>query len=544
MDESKKDSPEELEKGGSQEAKAPGVEIEDVAWEIEDASVPESEEVPPPPVEAAEPEPVEEEEAEPEAQEAAPPEPEPAPAPEPPPPPAPKPEPVATDTDYTAEWNWKMKPSRFSPFVFDFQGQKYLFSSRGIEWIDDISGLGRYFTYLTDYPDAQGMGLLTLSTEKKYADVLARKQLEELGELTADGVLKVFEKRKIEGGQISVFYEVLPREKHIGILETYNAYSDGFIVHDTVSLLYGLLKKFGRGVHAFALHLPGAILLVAGKNGQAYLTRRYTLIGDDSQALVEGIYALEQDLVALERNLAQKISHVNWLEALTHTLNLPRPGVEIPLVAWPLNSFTLNGEQVWSALPEAVTRSSPQAALGPKEESWLRPLEQAEKWMWAVLLALAVVSLIGIFSMKGVHRDVKTQVQEMRNQMNAIEADLRSRAVNVELEDVGPALTLAKDFYQAAASPCFGEMWNYLAGLRPKQIMVDALEMNYGQNDLDVRLEGRVEMYLTSAQQLFTKYMKDLESAGFKVTSQRMDLDLEGNYYSLNLRWPLKREGG
>ncbi|BBD08708.1 hypothetical protein [Desulfovibrio ferrophilus] len=555
MTEEKKDTeliPEEVQ-GDNGQVEVPELELEDVSWELDSAAEPAAEEVPAPPV--PEPEMVEAQEpvemVEPEPETTQEPEPEPVPEPEP----EPAPEPVAesepelvqdmyadeADADYTDQWGWRILKSSVTPFVFDYNNQKHMVSSRGIEWIEDVSSMGRYFTYLIDYPDSPGMGLLTLSTEAKYADVLARKNLEELGELNTEGVLQVYSKRKLEGGQISVFYEILPRDKHVGLSEVYNSYNHGFVVSDTVSLLYGLLKKQGKGAHAMALHLPGAIILVAGKNGNVHLARRYSLIGDDAQALNEGIFALEQDLVALEKNIGQRISHVDWIEGLTWTLNLARPDVDIPLVPYPLHEFAMDGEQVWSALPSAVSKASLAAAIGPKEELYLRPLEMAEKWMWAVFLALAIVAGVGFYSMQGITEGVRARSQDMKNKMKVAEAEIRSRAVNVEFDDVGPAMQLAKDFSQAALYPPFGELWNYMASIRPAYMRVDGLEFGYGKDGVTIRLEGQVEMDITVAQQGFTKFIENLEQEGFKVVSQEVNLDLEGNYYSLDALWPVKK---
>jgi len=56
-----------------------------------------------------------------------------------------------------------------------------------------------------------------------------------------------------------------------------------------------------------------------------------------------------------------------------------------------------------------------------------------------------------------------------------------------------------------------------------------------------VRLEGQVEMDITAAQQGFTKFIENLEQEGFKVVNQEVNLDLEGNYYSLDALWPVKK---
>lgn len=476
---------------------------------------------------------------------------EPAPAPEPPPEPAPEPPPAAgfveeeeeTDADYTADWGWRTVRGSFRPFVFESLDEQYMFSSGGIQRVESLEGMNKFFRYLVDYPDAMGMGLLTLSAERRYADVLARKQLEEAGELNPEGHLHVFDKRKLEDGQQSVFYEVLPRDKYATLNQEYTSSTHGFVFYDTVSLLFGLLKKRGKGVHALALHLPGTILLVAGRDGKVHLARRYTLIGDDAQAFAEGIFALEQDLGALEKNIGQRIGQAEWIEGMTTTLNLPLPSVDIPLVPMPLHELDLDGERVWTALPQAMNEVPMKAILGPKEELWLRPLERAEKWVWAVLLAVAVVTGAGVYTMLDATQRSQATLQTLRNTISMKEADVQALATDEQVENVGPAAELAADFTKAALNPPFGEMWNFLASLRPQYVRVDGLEFNYVDEGVAVRMEGQVEMDLTTAQQGFTRFLKRLEESGFIIESQKVDLGLEGNFYALNALWPVKEKG-
>lgn len=450
---------------------------------------------------------------------------------------------VDPGADYTAEWGWRTRSSGFPAFVFNLHGSKLLFSPRGVEPIDEVGGIGRYFKYLMDYADSSGMGILTLNTESKYAEVLARKQLEEAGELSAEGILNVFSKRKLEGGQISVFYEILPRDRHVGAIESYASYPQGFVVLDTVSLLYGLLKRHGRGVHVLALHVPGAIIMVAGKNGDVYLSRRYTLVGDDGDALVEGIFALEQDIVALEKNLGQKVSHINWIEGLTNTLNLPRPDVEIPLVPYPVHRLQHGGETVWSALPDAMQDAPMAAAIGPREERLLRPLELAEKYVWAAMLAMALVAFVGYGYVASHTADAQARLAAIQSANSELEAKIQARSGNLAFQDVGAAVQTASELRLAALAPPLGEMWNYLSSLRPDYMRVDGLEFTYQPEGVIVRLEGQVEMDISTAQHGFVKFVSSLESQGFTIQSKQIDLGLEGNYYSLNALWPLKKKG-
>ena len=145
--------------------------------------------------------------------------------------------------------------------------------------------------------------------------------------------------------------------------------------------------------------------------------------------------------------------------------------------------------------------------------------------------------------MKGATENVRANIQAKKSRIHEIEAALKAQAVNVEFEDVGPALALAKDYRQAAVYPPFGEMWNYLASLRPQFIRVDGMEFKYIEKGVHVHLEGQVEMDITMAQQGFTSFTEKLEKQGFKVVTQQVNLDLEGNYYSLDALWPLKKKG-
>jgi hypothetical protein len=50
-------------------------------------------------------------------------------------------------------------------------------------------------------------------------------------------------------------------------------------------------------------------------------------------------------------------------------------------------------------------------------------------------------------------------------------------------------------------------------------------------------------MDISTAQHGFVKFVSSLESQGFTIQSKQIDLGLEGNYYSLNALWPLKKKG-
>jgi len=292
-----------------------------------------------------------------------------------------------------------------------------------------------------------------------------------------------------------------------------------------------------------AMHLPGSVLMVAGRNGQVHLARRYTLIGDDDQALTEGIFAMQQDLESLQKILGQRMPHVDWIEALTFSLNLARPEVDIPLLPWPVHALSMGGERAWSALPLGVRRASTTEALGPKEESWLRPLENLERIVWAALATVVLVAGAFIYLYGQENHNFILNISVLKQQISQAEQDIQARQAALVVENLGQAVAVARDFNQAASLPPFAEMWNYLASLRPKPVRVDGVELSYSPEGLGVRLEGEVELEMATAQQVFDTFLNTLQKSKFKLESQKIDLGLEGNFYTVNLTWTLAQEG-
>ncbi len=450
-----------------------------------------------------------------------------------------------TEEEAAAEqWEWRISRSEFTPLLLEIQGNKYKMTpQQGLALAEGTADMEEYFIYLVDYNQSPGMGQLILSTEFKYAEPMARKALEAAGELNSGGVLRIYDKSRIPGGQVRLTYEILPREEFSHLGDAYLSSKNGFIAMSTVSFLVSEIQRRRKGVHVFALHLPESILVVAGKRGTVFLSRRYTLFGEDEQSVYEGISMVVQDLRELEKTIGANFQQVEWITALSGALNLKRLDFEFIFSPQPLHEFTLGQFQFWSALPSALKEVSSKAVLVPKEEKLLRFLERKEKWALAVLLAFFVVFVVVAFQSFMRTSSLHAEGEQLSSLLDQSRAEANVRAGEINFSDIEPTYELSEAINQAAFYPPFGEVWNQLALARPEAVRVDGLEFSYGENkDVVVRIEGQVEQDLATAKSTLMEFVKNIEARGYEILGQHIKLDIEGSYFNLDARLPVEQK--
>lgn len=424
--------------------------------------------------------------------------------------------------------------------VLEMDGRLAMISDNAVHDLENIRHCPGYALFLADLD--QSFGLMNVTGDPRYAAVMGRKELEDRGELTADSQLFVHSTKKIDSTQSTVFYSVFSRQKYAGIASAYKDHEHGFELFDPVGLLHGLLLTMPASQpHALALHLGQTVLLLVGRRSEIMLARRYSLFGQDDDSLAESVSALVQDVALLEDNLGMQVSQINWIEALAFDLSQRVPETQIPLSPWPVTRLNWNGREAWSALPGLADRIPVKASVGPREEKYLKPAETVVNWLLAagVLLTLAFGAGAYLYS---------TAVEQLKAGVGDVEAayqrelgELQAMTVSLDKLDTNTFLRTAEAVGEAVLAPTMGEMWNVLAATKPHTFKVQGVELRYDRENVLVRLEGTLDEGLGQAQEVFARYIADMERIGFVLVDQNLNIDLERIDYLLQLQWPIKR---
>jgi hypothetical protein len=426
-------------------------------------------------------------------------------------------------------------PRSFPDFVFDRGGEMLLsVSGNTVDEFKELTERKGFLRYIVDYPEAMVLDVQEFPGDAKYAPVLTRKRLEEQGELTSDGQLVIYSAKKSGQNMFKALYQVVPSQAHATVLKRYNTYPHGFVIFDTVALLRGLLLKLDKKkTHALAIHCPEAVILLVGKGEDILLARRYALMGDDQAQLDEGLTTLQRDIETAE-NLDGEVENLVWVEPFLENTDIPPPETQLPLTPWPLTRLQKGDEAVFSALPGIIKRLPMTSSLGPKEETWLRPLETAEKWLWALLLIGILACAGSWYVFTSLKDSARLETTDIQHRIKELERRL-PEPQNFQSEQIEPSLELAKKINQAVLAPPPAVLWNELAEATPSSLHIGKVIMAYGEDQVQTSLTGEIRLGLVEAQAVFIEFLSRLEQADFEVDTQKLLLDIQGNTFSVKL---------
>ena len=432
----------------------------------------------------------------------------------------------------------------YPDFVLDIGGTRHLFRGEEAVKTDSIDEYPRHLLYVVDYPAAPGPHVATVDGPAKYAMVLLRKRLQEEGELTEENTLVILDRRKLGSQRTKVAYEMVPAGRHHGLMNMSVKTLNGYLLFNTTALAHGLVSGlFGGKPGAVALHLPGFIVLAAGRGKRLQFARRYALAGEDEFALRSGMANLHQDLATLNQQGEVEVSEILWLEGLTETLVWPEMRLDLPVNRLPVHRIKTDDGDRFSSLPGVISKVDISLCLGPREDARLLPFQPLEKWIWLGMGVVGAALVTGAL-LTGVASDrLGDRIDELERNNDFLRRELtfsagRVQGLNKDLGDFQPILKVARDVVYAGKARPVSAIWRELHRLKPGSMYVHSLEIRYTGDAATATMTGSIDAGLVKAQDVFARFLSTLGGAGWRVDKQTMRLDVESNTFALEATLP------
>lgn len=435
----------------------------------------------------------------------------------------------------------------YDDFVFISREGRFLFSGSSVLPMDESSVISSFCRVVVDFFDSPGPGVLYVEGVHKYAPVLGRRKLQNQGELTDEFELVTLQNLKVAKNRSSLFYQLIPRGEK-GLLEKECEMSpQGFLLHDSVTLLAGMLRRMKqKGPVTLALHLPKAVVVVAGDRKRCVWARRYVLADRGMLSLADGLGGIVQDLLAVSRESGTDITNVLWIESLTATPSFPDVHFEgVTFTRSPVCALARadTGGVYYSSLPGLMDQVADSKALTNGVERNLVRLGKWEKWILGSLFFLACMLGSAGWWLRSHSNELEQQVRQLSHQKHLLQteyASLSSREgfSSEDMNRVESAIQVATTLQRVGKSAPLAQVWNVLAELRPVPCRIQALEVTYLETAVKVRLEGVVDLGLTQAQAVYTSFLEALKRGGFVIKKQSFQLDVDSNFFSMILEKP------
>ncbi|MDD2219253.1 MAG: hypothetical protein PHO79_03675 [Desulfoplanes sp.] len=433
----------------------------------------------------------------------------------------------------------------YRDFVFESREGRFLFSGPEVQTLEEQEQIRSYCQVVTDFYDSPGPGVMIVDGNHKYASVLARRTLQRRGEITDEFVLHPMQNLKVGKNQSALFYQLVPRPDQTRLHQESEKAPEGFLLHDTVGLLAGLLRTMKRdGPVALALHLPEAVLVVAGDYKRVVWARRYVLAGGDVAALRDGFDVIAQDIQTASRDAGMDIREVRWIESLTREVHWPEySSEEVHFTRLPVFGVQRGEDSLYSSLPGIIDSVPRSTSLSEPAERVMVSVGRWEKWILASVCFLAVI-IAGSGVWMHQHLDgLDHQIRQLSSDKSMLQGEYASlvasigftREESMQAADASKAAAMVQRVDQSVP---LAAVWNGLAMLRPASCRIQALELTYESNVGTLRLEGVIDLGLTQAQAVYGAFLTALEQGGFVIKQQHFQLDVDSNFFSMVLEKP------
>jgi hypothetical protein len=431
---------------------------------------------------------------------------------------------------------------RYSPFVLECSEGRFELSSNRARLMSPDEVLSHWHTLVVDFFTAPGPGnVLVESASPKYAHVLAKRTLLRNGELTQDMELHPLVRKAIAPGQVMLTYQLMPSQ-HLNRLKTqFTGSARGFLLHDTVTLLFGLLYCQPKDTTTtLTLHLPKSLVLLCGRNGGLLWSRRYTLSedhGDDFQISVDAVMA---DMKQAARDGGFEIQRNIWIEGWSRRPLLP-PAAAESFEFMPVTALQC-GETTWySALPGMVGQATGKTSLTALPDRLAARLQPLEKWIWATSLALALMTGAAGWWGHGLADRMEARLQGLvleKAELESVQTELGAANTlsDEDRETIERGVSMAQTLKNARSATPLADLWNLISQMRPQSCTIQSIEINYEGKTAMIGLEGTVDAGLNQARSLYSEFLSRLNQSGFQIVRQELQLDMDTNYFTLTLK--------
>ncbi len=437
--------------------------------------------------------------------------------------------------------NFLKEIKNIPPMVIDTSGEMFFISSEEAKKVKNISNIDNFLYYILDTTSTSEPGIYTVIGPYKYAEIMAKKKLEERGDITPEETFIIYQKKKEDKTKTTVIYNLIPTNVYDRIREQYNSFSHGMVVFDSMGIACAYLERIAKNDPiGIVCESASSTVMVVGKKGEFLLSRRYEKEGllnfgeEDTSALIE------QDLIRFEKDKGIKVGKIIWCPIFIRGKSPTAPeftSCETSLL--PFIQKEVEGEIIFTSLPYIIEKIPFNYALFGKEERWIRPLEKAEVYLWGTMLFVSCV-LIGIFFLfSNTQKRLEAKSKELSQVIKAYERSLDYFSPKIKGKERGKGynqiLSFSQKLIRSQKAPSYGFFWKIMDEIRPKGVYLTEMDVYYGKKSAKVSLTGEIPDTMLQAQQSFSSFLTRLTRAGFKIKEQHINLGLDTSSFLVNL---------
>lgn len=421
--------------------------------------------------------------------------------------------------------------------VFELDGELLHQDGERLVPLDDINEVSGDKRLVTDFQEGMSR-VMTVDGPAKYAELLVRRKLQEAGEF--EEPVNVFTHWKKKKGKTAsdVFFTAVPTRLTSYYLVELGQQEDITLVYSTYGALWEMILRSGTSdpVAVVLRHHRFAEVVVGSKH-QVYFANRCVAFDTEKEQIDALWDTVKSDIETVEneqRIKVGKIIHLNWVNAedapqwpqewQRRLETVPRETLKIDEASQPVSLHRITRKQTAGQ------------SLSPLKD---KLFHLTKKWSSAVNLAMAMVLValfVGLISLKADAYHIQQRLEDIQQQIGQVRTTFPSETLS---EDFDHLLEFVVQLDRYRSTPSYQQIVDDLTQTALKQLALDHLKVDFGSNQVQLELTGRIDAPFEIAHGGYQKFLSLMTARGYRVEESRFETQINTSQVVLKLSRPV-----
>lgn len=424
------------------------------------------------------------------------------------------------------------------PFVFELDGRAYRKAGDQLLPLGRLQEMAGDAWLITDFGESMTR-FMSVEGPAKYAEVLARRKLQESGEIEEPVEIFTHWKRKRDGHTTDIFFTAVPTR----LARLYTDELHGGQYHVLVFALYSVMwdlvarKSNQQPVAAVFRHDRFAEVLIGMRN-RVYFANRCVAFDTEQEQIKTLWESVRSDIEMVQRDQridVERIYTVGWIDAC-ETPSCQDEWLDRVVMLENLEHLVEETPVTVSLPSAAATLSARQSVSSPLEIAFY----YARQWAPAANIAMAALVVVmgavaWLYWSQG--KQLGLKLDTLHHQINKV--NLEMAKLPVVGPEAGERLKFVQNLALQRRQPAYREVVDDLTDPDFFMLQVSSLKLDYAPDAVRVSLFGDIVAPFEEAHGRYRAFLDRLTSRGYRIEENRFETQISKSQVVLKLIRPV-----
>ena len=414
----------------------------------------------------------------------------------------------------------------------ELDGRLYDYCSGKMHGLSDLSDVSGEGILITEFPGSISR-VMEVGTSPKFADVMARRRIEEEGEFDQPISIVAHWKRKRASNSTQIFLTAVPHHNYEQYMTHLQEVQEPIILYPLYGVLHQAVKHYGnKGPVAVVFQHGNVADLLIGSSKRVFSANR-SVAFDETSAQVEALWDMVlSDIKAAEvknKIKVQRVILVSWID----TQPPKWPGdLVFHVDSAKEETLEVEGQTYRASLFGLIRRLPVGASISRGMEKWMFRARRAIMPLNLIILLASALAFSGNWYLSNKVEALQIRYQQMARDLSSV-GELRSR-IQMPPQSADK-VAFVKRLHRAARLPSYKALINDLADAFGNQMTADLLDANYGKSELKAEVRGHIKSPFESAHKAYQQSKTILRKKGYEITESSFSTSINESRFVLRL---------